>query len=231
MAQKPITPVKLNVIPIKEVVRARSFLRDDFPMMRQATIRLGICVGIAVLLIGGMRYFLIRQEENQRQAQAELRQTQEKYTTINNEKSDIREFQPRYVQLVEHGFVGEEKRLDVIERIRFIQEKYKLFPLQYEISPQQIVQLDPTINTGELELRGSKLMVRMALLHEMDMLIFLNELHNIGRFIPQTCAIKPNETASDATIHAQLQVECSLLWITMGRRVVVDEAALAVPTP
>jgi hypothetical protein len=227
MAQSSQPPVKLNIGTAKEPPKLRGFMHDDFPIIRQACIRLGLCLAVATLLIGGTHFFYLQQKELQLQAQTELSQAQGKYTYAANEKNDIREFQPAYLQLVERGFVGEEKRLDVVELIQTIQAKYRLLPMSYEIFPQQIVALDPATPTGELELRASKLVFKMNLLHEMDMLNLFKSLRDRGQFINQSCAIKTSNAVSNIRLPNQLEAECSLQWVTMGRRLATDLAPAA----
>ncbi len=226
MAQSP-PPAKLNIGTAKEVTKVHSFMHDDFPIIRQACIRFSICLAIAAVLIGVAHFFYLQQSTHRQQAQAELAQAQSKYTDADNQKNDIREFQASYLQLVERGFVGEEKRLDIVELMQTIQAKYRLLPMTYERFPQQIVQADPATPTGELELRASKLVLRMNLLHEMDMLNLFNELRARGQFIPQSCAIKTNNIISAGNIPAQLEAECSLQWVSMGRRPAPEAAAPA----
>lgn len=219
MATSPMPPVKLNIGNAnKDVAKPRTFLNDDFPIIRRACITLGVSLGIAAILIGASHIFYLKQKDHQQQAQTELAQAQGKYTSATNEKNDIRDFQPGYLQLVERGFVGEEKRLDIVELIRSIQVKYRLLPMMYDISPQQTVTLDPTTNTGALELRASKLVLHMNLLHEMDMLNLLDELRAKGQFIGQTCVLKTSNVVNAPNLPPQLEAECSLQWVTMGRR-------------
>jgi len=227
MAQSSQPPAKLNIGTAKEPPKLSGFMHDDFPIIRQACIRLGLCLAVATLLIGGTHFFYLQQNELQLQAQTELSQAQGKYTYAANEKNDIREFQPAYIQLVERGFVGEEKRLDVVELIQTIQAKYRLLPMSYEIFPQQIVALDPATPTGELELRASKLVFKMNLLHEMDMLNLFKSLRDRGQFINQSCAIKTSNAVSTIHLPNQLEAECSLQWVTMGRRLATDLAPAA----
>jgi hypothetical protein len=224
MAQKSLTPAKPGQTAVKDPVLMRSFFRDDFPIIRKAGITFGVCLAIAVILIGGSQFLLSKLEAGKLLAETELAQAQGQYTAATNEKNEIREFQPMYLELVQRGFVGEEKRLDAIEFIHAIQENRKLLPITYEISPQQIVQIDPSIQTGELEVRGSKLVARIGLLHEGDMLTFLTDLSSKGMFVPQSCSIKAGEGARVSSLPAQLQGECSLYWITMGRRAPADGA-------
>ncbi len=235
MAQNQQPPSKLNIGTAKESVKLQGFLHEDFPIIRQACIRLGICLAIAAVLIGGSHFFYLQQSALQQAAQTELTQAQGKYTYATNEKNDIKEFQPRYLQLVERGFVGEEKRLDIVELIQSIQAKYRLLPMSYELFPQQIIPIaeivmEPTgapISAGELELRASKLVFRMNLLHEMDMLNLFKSLRERGQFITQACSIKTSNAINSLSTPQQLEAECSLQWVTMGRRAAVaaDQAA------
>ena len=234
MAQNQQPPGKLNIGTAKESVKLHSFLHDDFPIIKQACIRLGICLAFAAVLIGGSHFFYLQQSGLQQAAQTELAQAQGKYTYAANEKNDIKEFQPRYIQLVERGFVGEEKRLDIVELIQTIQAKYRLLPMSYELFPQQIISIGelvteptatPITTTGNLELRASKLVFRMNLLHEMDMFNLFKDLRERGQFIPQSCSVKTSNAVNSLNSPHQLEAECSLQWITMGRRAAADQVA------
>lgn len=229
MAQKPLTPAKPGPAAAKAPIRKHSFFSEDFPIIRKAVITFGVCLVIAVSLIVGSLFYLSKLEAIKLQAQSELEQAQGKYTAATNEKNQILEFQSMYLELVQRGFVGEEKRLDAIEFIHSIQESRKLLPITYEIAPQQIVQLAPTLQTGELEVRGSKLTAHIGLLHEGDMLTFLNDLSSKGVFVPQSCSIKSGEGARVSSLPAKLEGECTLYWITMGRRAPAEATAVEAP--
>jgi hypothetical protein len=228
MATKPSGPIKPTTAASKEQVQPRSFLRDDVPVIRKAAIMFAICLLLGAALVGVSQYFLAKQKAVQLQAQAELAEAQGQYTAATNEKNEIRDFQPKYIELVRRNFIGEEKRIDVIEHIHAIQQKRKFLPITYEILPQQVVQLDPSMSTGELELRGSTLVLHMGLLHELDMLTFLNDLRTAGSFVPQSCSMKQIDTSREFSLSARLEAECSLIWVSMGRRATAETES-AVP--
>ena len=228
MAQKPLTPAKPAAAVAKDATLKRTFFKDDFPIIRKAAITFGVCLAIAGMLIGVSQFFLSKLEAINLQAQSDLAQAQGKYTAATNETNQIREFQPMYLELVQRGFVGDEKRLDAIEFIHAIQESRRLLPITYEIAPQQIVVLDPSLQTGELEVRASKLTARIGLLHEGDMLTFLTDLSSKGLFVPQSCSMKAVEYARVSSLPQPLQGECTLYWITMGRRAPAEGAAAEV---
>ncbi|MFZ6843875.1 hypothetical protein [Undibacterium sp. RuTC16W] len=228
MAQKPIVTTQSNQSTAKlagKVAPGSSFAREDLLIVRKAAITLGVSLVLAASLFGVSRYVLSLQEANKLQAQTELMDAQTKFTAATNQKNDIRDYQQKYIQLVQSGFVAQEKRLDTIEQIYQIQENRKLLPIVYEIYPQQIAVVDPAIQTGELEIHGSKIQLRMRLLHEMDLLNFVSDLNSRGVFSPQSCSIKPNDSVRDSAIAAQLQAECTLYWITIGPKVAADGTA------
>jgi hypothetical protein len=229
MAQRPVQPAKQIQPPVKDVALPRSFFRDDFPLIRKASILLAASIAASAALIASSGFLLSRQQANRTVAQTHLEQAQGQYKQAENEKNEIRDFQPRYEQLVRRGFVGEENRLNTVELIRHIQESRKLLPITYEISAQQPFQVDPSVQTGELELRGSKVTLHMGLLHEMDLFNFLSDLGSKGVFAPQTCILTAADSASELKLAPHLSGECTLYWITMGRRPAAEGEAPIAP--
>lgn len=218
MATMPPSSLKSDPAGAKGSRAPRTFMRNDFPYIRKASITLALCAAAGAALIGGSTLILNSLKTAKNQVQGELSQAREQLRQAQLEKNEIRDFQPKYVRLVERGFVGEEKRLDWIEQIHHIQERRKLLPLTYEFSAQQPFQLDPSIQTGDLELRGSRMRLQMDLLHEMDLLHFLDDLRARGFFAVEECAIAPADNNSNEALAPRLRADCALQWISMGSR-------------
>ncbi len=229
MAQNPVSPPKIGSPSAKQPVATKSFRKDDFPIIRRASLYLGGSIVLAVSLVVGIRFVLTQQQNKQLQAETELTQMQEKLLVISSEKHDIDQYQPTYLSAVKRGFVGEEKRLDFVEHVKKIQETRRLLPLSYEIFPRQNVQLDPTILIGELELRASRIAIHIPLLHEGDMLNLLADLSQIGTFIPKSCSMVAKPNVEPNLIMARLDGECELYWLSIGRRPVIDPAQATTP--
>ena len=209
---------KLTPVIGKAPPRPRSFLQNDFPFIRKASIELGLSIGLAAILVAASAYLLTKQQEKQSQAQVKRNEAHDKTAEVENEKREIQDFQPKYAQLVVRGFVGEEKRLDWVEGMKAIQESRKLLPIAYEISPQLPVQGDETLQAGTLELRSSKMALHMDLLHEMDMLNFFEDLKAKGFYAPQSCIIKPASVSRVGLLTARLSADCTIYWLTLGQR-------------
>lgn len=136
-----------------------------------------------------------------------------------SEKEEIRLYQPQFVELRRRGLVGPERRLDWVEAIRQIQEQRRLLPLSYEIEVQQPYRLETALPTGDYALLGSRMVLQMDLLHELDLLNFLADLRVAGMFAVQECSIRraAGAAASPAPppMAPNLNAECTLNWLTL----------------
>lgn len=201
----------------KSTSAEHSFVKDDFPLIRKAFIVLIASLLLGAALVGGGRTLRLKQQDSMSQAQAQRNEASNKHRQAENDKQEIQDYQPRFVTLRERGFVGEERRLDWMEHIQRIRESRKLLPITYEISAQQAFQVGPEVSLGGLELRGSKMQLQMGLLHEGDLLNFLDDLKHKGFYTAQECKVKRAGTAPESA-HLPLAAECAIYWLTLGER-------------
>jgi hypothetical protein len=133
------------------------------------------------------------------------------------EKEEIRQYQPQFIELRRRGLVGPERRLDWVEAIRRIQEQRRLLPLNYEIDVQQPYRLETALPTGDYSLLGSRMVLHMDLLHELDLLNFLSDLRVNGTFAVQDCMIRRSAGAAPApgVLAPTLNADCTLNWLTL----------------
>ena len=134
----------------------------------------------------------------------------------------IRLYQPQFLELRRKGLIGEERRLDWVEAIRQIQQRRRLLPLSYEIEPQQPYLLETQLSMGDYQLRGSRMALRMDLLHELDLFHFLTDLRQVGTFTVQDCVIRRASNAGTAPLAPTLNAECTLNWVTLTVRPAVS---------
>jgi hypothetical protein len=190
--------------------------RSDVDFIRKSLITLGVCVLFSGTLIGVSKMILNRLQQTGMQLQAQRDDARSRFTQAATEKEEIKDYQPRFLQLRARGFFGPEKRLDLIEHIRRVHDARMLLPLNYEISPQQIIQLDPTILNQDLELRSSKIVLQMNLLHEMDLFDFLADLKSKAFYTAQGCTVKRAESVALAALTPRLNAECTLILLSVG---------------
>lgn len=201
----------------KSASAERSFVKDDFPLIRKAFIVLIASLLLSAALVGAGRTIQLKQQDDMTQAQVQRNDASNKRRQAENDKQEIQDYQPRFVTLRERGFVGEERRLDWIEHIQHIRESRKLLPITYEISARQVFQVGPEVSLGGLELRGSKMKLQMGLLHEGDLLNFLDDLKHKGFYTVQECKVK-RAGAEPESAHLPLAAECVIYWLTLGER-------------
>lgn len=201
----------------KNAPAERSFMKDDFPLIRKALAVLVISLLSSAALVSAGRAILIKQQGSINQAQAQRGDAINKRRQAETDKQEIHDYQPKFMTLRERGFVGEERRLDWMEHIKHIRESRKLLPITYEISAQQVFQVDPEVTLDDLELRGSKMKLQMDLLHEGDLLNFLDDLKHKGFYTVQECKVKRAGLEPESA-HLPLAAECVIYWLTLDKR-------------
>ncbi|MGZ5819385.1 MAG: hypothetical protein ACXWJD_11635 [Burkholderiaceae bacterium] len=203
-----------------------SVSRNDVDFIRKALIALGASIVFSAALIGISRMILHKLQDTGMQLQAQRDEARNRFIQAATEKDEIKNYQPKFLLLQQRGFFGEEKRLDLIEQIKHIHDTRKLLPLNYELSAQQPFQLEPTVLTPDLELRGTKILLQMDLLHEMDLFNFLADLKSKAFYTTQACAIKRIDSILQTAVSPRLSAECTLYLLSMGEHV-QDDASKA----
>jgi hypothetical protein len=138
-----------------------------------------------------------------------------------DEQAEISAKIGRFGELAAAGIVGEERRLEWVERIREIRSVRRLYDLQYEIAPQRPLDANAAPgNSGSFEFMSSTMRLQLDLLHEQDLIHFLDDLeHSVSAFVrPERCSVERSGAAGPAGSIALLKAECTLDWITIRER-------------
>lgn len=219
MDQKTSAPLNMSKqAPAKPkvVVEAYTFRKDGWPRIRRAAITFGIVLLVGIALVTICRLILLRTEPATASAQAKQTAASDKYRQAESERIEIRDFLPKFEQLRTRGFVGEEKRLDMIDAIKSIQVARRLLPINYDFAPQQTVIVDPTLLAPPLELRATKVSVRMGLLHELDLVHFMADLKARGFYVPKECILTTIAGEGITPLAPRLTADCTLYWLTIA---------------
>lgn len=186
-----------------------------FALIRAAAITFAVTTIAAVAAVVTSYWKLQHARQDELVAQSQRDAARQSFVHVEAEKQDIRTYQPLFLDLRRHGFVGAENRLEWVEAIRQIQETRRLLPLTYQIEPQQPYKLAGRVATGGYQLRGSRMTVHMDLLHELDLLNFLTDLRQRGVFTVQDCAVRRAASAGNAPLAPGLTADCTLNWLTL----------------
>lgn len=189
----------------------------DFYLLRNAVaVFLGsLALALAAVVASGWHLRQARLEEAAALLERDGART--RLAHAETEKEEIRQYQPQFIELRRRGLVGPERRLDWVEAIRQIQEQRRLLPLSYEIDVQQPYRLETALPTGDYSLLGSRMVLHMDLLHELDLLNFLSDLRVNGTFAVQDCVIRRAAGAAPAPglLAPTLNADCTLNWLTL----------------
>ncbi len=142
-----------------------------------------------------------------------------KAARASEEAQELREKIAIYRTLEARGIIGQEYRLDWIEKIRKIKKERKLIDVAYELGPQQRIASEVVApNLNGFEIMSSPMQLQIAMLHENDLLDFLADLRaGIKGYIrirecELTRAVVPPNSRGPTP---QLRADCVLGWITL----------------
>ncbi|MEX0964843.1 MAG: hypothetical protein WDZ52_12460 [Pseudohongiellaceae bacterium] len=145
-------------------------------------------------------------------------------TQIEESERIIVENIDRYNILVANGLMGEEDRVSLLEDIRRIRNRFRLFPIDVEIREQtsQILDYEEGIENPEeqISVRSSLVLLRLPLLHEEDLTRFLSAFLNAGRLmVTTTCNITSSAVGAseEDEIVAHQIANCEFVWFTFRR--------------
>lgn len=158
----------------------------------------------------------------------ELKKTQARTTEIKtrlskarDEEMEIRDKLALFDTLQARGILGEEERLDWVEQIRRIKSERKLYDIQYEIAPQRPLgqSLLPG-SGGSFEFYSSTMQLKMDLLHEEDLVNFLEDFRKSVHAYVRVDRCTMERTARNGGLRTgpQLKAECALDLITARER-------------
>lgn len=199
------------------------FSLDDFKRFRWSLLALLLCMAA-----GAGSVWLAYQREkglqrDLRQAQARQTEVRAKLSRAKDEEQELLGKIERYQQLERRGYFAAEQRLDWVEQISRIKTERRLFEIQYELAPQKLLDaaaLPAGAVAGNIELLSSPMQVRMQLLHEEDLFLFIGDLQrSVKAYLRQrACTLERIPRGGERGTNAQLSAVCSLDWITLRER-------------
>jgi hypothetical protein len=175
---------------------------------------------VMIALAGGVVYYtdklaktsatdLVRQKGVFQTAQTRMRQS-------GDEKDTIVKYVDAYRELEKSGFAGEEQRINWLDALRNANTRAELFGVSYQIGIQHPYPYAGEFDPGSIALQESIMELDMRLMHEGDLLRFLDELRaqKVGLFHVKECSLKRTDRAENLRNQPYLNARCDLVWIT-----------------
>jgi hypothetical protein len=186
-------------------------------------LRLPMAACVALALAGVACYFAaddyLRETKKLGAATSVQRaEVQARLARANEEEREIKANLQQYQALAARGIVGEEKRLDWIDVITAIKNERRLFNIGYSIEPQIELDYPGFVPGGGIKFVVSRVKIEIQLLHEEDLLNFIDDLAKRGRsyLSVRSCDVQRAERGSGgATLAPRLQATCAFDLITI----------------
>lgn len=179
-------------------------------------------LGLAMIAAGLLASFADQYRTEEKQAlqieQGLYNQARQKFESSGQEKETIIKYLPEYNRLLAQGFIGEERRIEWIERLRQIHGQYNLFSIDYSIGQQERYQPSFITNAGNHIINRSVMELKLDMLHEGDLIHLIEDLHQeTPPFLVRECEItRPIGADIDSKkMTANLKAVCEIDWITL----------------
>lgn len=185
-------------------------------------LRTPLLVLLFVLVAGaGTVYYSDRLAKQARQQltqqQAQLKEARTRLQKSDEEKGVIVAYLDRFRNLESAGIIGEEQRINWLDGLRLANQQADLFGVSYQIETQKPYPYAADFNPGQLALNQSAMRLNFRLLHEEDLMRFLNALgrQGGGLFAIDQCVMRRIETGGVIRFQPNVDAECDLSWITL----------------
>jgi hypothetical protein len=184
-------------------------------------LRTPLLVLFAVLLVAAAAVYSTEQlkassERQFAQQEARLKEARTRLQKSGEEKDIIVRYRDAFRALQRIGFVGEEKRINWLDGLRYTNQQADLFGVDYQIGAQKKYPYAASLNPGQIELFESVMRLRFRLLHEEDIIRFFDLLarQNLGIFQIDQCNMQRLDTRGVIRFQPNVTADCELSWIT-----------------
>ncbi len=204
--------------PVSAAATARAapwWLRDA-RHWRLAALAFAVAAACSIGAVAWTRALWHDARDRQVQAAQARDLARRQFQQVEQEKRDIALFQPIYRELLARRLVGLENRLDWIDALRQLQDRFGLAAIAYDIAPRQPVVVSPAMDLGRYRLYTTRMRLQMDLLHEGDLVALLSGLRALGHSTVQDCTLKRPTSAPATPLAPTVTASCTLNWVTLA---------------
>lgn len=153
-------------------------------------------------------------------AQAERLRNRDRLSRISEEEREVNQKIEVYRQLKTLNVIGPERRLEWTDAISRIRASRELLDVRYRVERQSLFASVPG-KPGSVDFFVSPMKVDLALLHELDLLRFLEDLRASGNayYSVRRCTLnRTGQSPTAASIAPRLAADCDIDLITIQDR-------------
>ena len=185
-------------------------------------LRLPLAACLLLILAGVACYFAADSylQETRRlgtASSAQRAEVQARLASASEEEREIKASLQQYQALAARGMVGEEKRLDWIDIITAIKNERRLFNINYSIDPQEELNYPGFSPGGSVKFMVSRVKMNLLLLHEEDLLNFIDDLARRGKsyLSVRSCDVQREGRGGGTTLAPRLRADCIFDLVTI----------------
>lgn len=148
-------------------------------------------------------------------AAAGKQRVEQRLRQVRTEEQELKERALLFQRLQQSGIAGAERRLEWTELLHSLQTQLRLPGLNYEFGVRKPLE---AAGGGEYAYFASPMRLQLRLVHEEDLLRFLDRLQQEAKALVliRSCTLAPLAGHGSADL-AQLGAECELRWVTVDR--------------
>lgn len=194
--------------------------KADLPHIKWSLTVFMITLAVSVTTVVLSDNFFTNAQRNYQAAQRQLSDARSWLAGVQDDRANMSTYAKEYATLLDRKIIGEDQRLDWMEGLENIRPQNLVSEFKYTISPQQPYTPTPPLSNGNFELNLSGMTLQLDLLHEGQLINFLDALRKEmkGRFLLDHCSIDRSGTVTDTNPVAQLKAECGGGWLTLKNR-------------
>ena len=192
-----------------------TFSQDDLPYIKWS-----LSTFLVIFLLGASAVFFSQKYADnthnaKRMAQQHVQEARSKLNAAQDDLQNMATYQKEFSDIQLRGIIGEEQRLNLIEKLDKLRSRNHVLDFKYAIAPQQPYKPLVTVNSGNFDLKISPMTLQLELLHEGQFIRFFDSLRRDmnGWFILDKCTLE--RTNGPVT---QLKADCAGGWLTMKNR-------------
>lgn len=194
--------------------------RPDIKELRLSIVAVALLIALGVACAVASEYYLERAKNEREAAKQQRTEAQKRVEQVAEEEREIRRNLVFYKSMTDRGMAVDENRLDIIDSIARIKKERRLFEIKYSIEPQKPLQYAGVKPAGPLDLVASRMKLEMLLLHEQDLLTFLEELESSGKAYVsvRSCSVARMDAGIPAlAVTPRLRSECQVDLVGLKR--------------
>ena len=197
-----------------------TFSKSDLPYVQWPLLSFFLILSLSSVAVMLSASYATQAHRNQQTAQRQLSEARSRLAAAQDDRQNMATYALEYSELLKRKIIGIDQRLDWIEDLEKLHRRNSVLDFKYAISPQQPYMPNPPLDSGNFELKLSPMSLQFDLLHEQQLINFLDLLRggSKGWFVIDHCALERNNATAEEDIAPHLKAECGGGWLTLHNR-------------